>query len=146
MRTSSDFGRADRSLALINAGETGSSILAIGVGAIIVMTTMTITFIERTREFGVLAAIGWSRKRVMGMVIAEALTIGLIGAAGGVALSFAATQLIGQLPSLVGILHPDLHRGRVLAGALHRRRDEPARRLLPGRPGRPAVADGGVAP
>jgi putative ABC transport system permease protein len=106
VRTASDFGRADRSLALIQAGETGSSILAIGVGAVIVMSTMTITFIERTREFGVLAAIGWSRKRVMGMVIAEALTIGLIGAAGGVALSFAATQLIGQLPSLVGILHP----------------------------------------
>jgi putative ABC transport system permease protein len=106
VRTSADFGRADRSLSLISAGETGSSILAIGVGAIIVMTTMTITFIERTREFGVLAAIGWTRTRVMGMVIAEALTIGLIGAAGGVALSFAATQLIGQLPSLVGILHP----------------------------------------
>ncbi|HET6209628.1 MAG TPA: ABC transporter permease [Jatrophihabitans sp.] len=106
VRTSADFGRADRSLALINAGETGSSILAIGVGAVIVMSTMTITFIERTREFGVLAAIGWSRKRVMGMVIAEALTIGLIGAAGGVGLSFAATELIGRLPSLVGILHP----------------------------------------
>src|SRR6185437_3819225 len=106
VRTTADFGRADRSLSLIKAGETGSSILAIVVGAIIVMSTMTITFIERTREFGVLAAIGWSRWRVMGMVIGEALTIGLIGAAGGVALSFAATQLIGQLPSLVGILHP----------------------------------------
>jgi len=106
VRTTADFGRADRSLSLIKACETGSSILAIVVGAIIVMSTMTITFIERTREFGVLAAIGWSRWRVMGMVIGEALTIGLIGAAGGVALSFAATQLIGQLPSLVGILHP----------------------------------------
>jgi putative ABC transport system permease protein len=67
------------------------------------MTTMTMTFIERTREFGVLAAVGWSRLRIIGMVIAEALCIGLIGAAGGAALSFAATQVIGQLPSLVGI-------------------------------------------
>jgi putative ABC transport system permease protein len=40
------------------------------------------------------------------MVIAEAMCIGVIGAAGGVALSFAATQVIGQLPSLVGILSP----------------------------------------
>jgi putative ABC transport system permease protein len=73
---------------------------------VIVMTTMTITFIERTREFGVLAAVGWSGRRIMGMVIAEALCIGVIGAAGGVAFSFAATQIIDQLPSLAGILNP----------------------------------------
>lgn len=106
IRTTSDFGRADRSLALINAADRGSAILAVLVGAVIVMTTMTITFIERTREFGILSAIGWSGRRVVGMVIAEALSIGIIGAAGGVALSFAATQVVGQLPSLVGILHP----------------------------------------
>lgn len=106
IRTASDFGRADRSLALINAADNGSTILAILVGAVIVMTTMTISFIERTREFGVLAAVGWSARRITGMVIAEALTIGMIGAIIGVGLSFAATQLIGQLPSLVGILHP----------------------------------------
>jgi putative ABC transport system permease protein len=106
VRTTSDFGRADRSLALINAADRGSTILAVLVGAVIVMTTMTITFIERTREFGVLAAVGWSSTRVVGMVIGEALSIGLIGAAGGIALSFAATQVIGQLPTLIGILHP----------------------------------------
>jgi putative ABC transport system permease protein len=106
VRTASDYGRADRSLSLINAADRGSTILAVLVGAVIVMTTMTITFIERTREFGVLAAVGWSSTRVVGMVIGEALSIGLIGAMGGVALSFAATQVIGELPSLVGILNP----------------------------------------
>lgn len=106
IQTASDFGRADRSLALINAADRGATVLAIIVGAIVVMTAMTIAFIERTREFGVLAAIGWSPRRVVTMVLSEALVIGLIGAALGVALSFAATQLIGELPSLVGILHP----------------------------------------
>jgi len=106
VRTTQDFGRADRSLALIDAADRGSTILAILVGAVIVMTTMTMTFIERTREFGVLAAIGWSGRRILGMVIGEALTIGLLGAMGGVVLSFAATQLIGELPSMVGILNP----------------------------------------
>lgn len=105
--TTADFGRADRSLALITAAEKGGTILAIVVGAVIVMTTMTMTFIERTREFGVLAAIGWPRLRILSMVLGEALCIGLLGAAFGVALSFVATQVIGQLPSLVGILHPD---------------------------------------
>ena len=106
IRTTSDFGRADRSLALINAADRGSAVLAVLVGAVIVMTTLTITFVERTREIGILAAIGWSSWRIVGMVIGEALCIGLIGAVLGVGLSFAATQVIGQLPSLVGILHP----------------------------------------
>lgn len=107
IRTASDFGRADRSLALINAADKGSTVLAIGVGAVIVMTTMTMAFLERTREFGVLAAVGWSRLRIMTMVLSEALCIGVVGAGIGVALSFGATEIIGQLPSLVGILHPD---------------------------------------
>jgi putative ABC transport system permease protein len=107
IKSASDFGRADRSFTLINAADKGGTLLAILVGAVIIMTTMTMTFIERTREFGVLAAIGWSRRRVMLMVVSEALCFGLVGAAGGVALSFAATQLIGHLSSLVGILHPD---------------------------------------
>ncbi len=111
VQTVSDFGRADRSLALINAAERGSTILAIVVGAIIVMTTMTMTFIERTREFGVLTAIGWPGRRVLWMVLAEAGVMGLIGAMGGVALSFAATEVIGRLPSLVGILHPEYTAG-----------------------------------
>ena len=106
VQTTADFGRADRSLALINAADQGGTILAIVIGAVIVMTTMTMTFIERTREFGVLAAIGWSPARILLMVICEAMCIGLVGAAAGVGLSFAATQVIGQLPSLVGILHP----------------------------------------
>jgi len=106
VQTASDFGRADRSLALISAADRGSTILAILVGAVIVMTTMTMTFIERTREFGVLSAIGWSGRRITAMVLCEALGIGLLGAAVGVALSFAATQVIGQLPSLIGVLHP----------------------------------------
>jgi putative ABC transport system permease protein len=106
VQTVADFGRADRSLALINAADRGSTILAVLVGAVIVMTTMTMTFIERTREFGVLAAIGWPGHRIVAMVIGEALTTGLIGAAGGVVFSFAATEIIGQLPSLIGILQP----------------------------------------
>jgi len=106
VQTASDFGRADRSLALISAADRGSTILAILVGAVIVMTTMTMTFIERTREFGVLSAIGWSGRRITAMVLCEALGIGLLGAVVGVGLSFAATQVIGQLPSLIGVLHP----------------------------------------
>ncbi len=106
IQTAAQFGRADRSLALIMAADRGSTALAIVIGAIIVMSAMTMTFVERTREFGVLSAIGWSRMRVMAMIMGEALTIGLLGAAAGSALSVLAVASIQRLPSLVGVLHP----------------------------------------
>jgi len=106
IRTTSDFGRADRSLSLISAANRGSRTLAIVIGAIVVMSAMTMTFVERLREFGVLAAIGWSRRRVMSMILGEALVIGLLGAAIGSLLSLVAVRIVQHLPGLEGVLHP----------------------------------------
>lgn len=106
IRTLSDFGRADRSFTLIQAADRGSTILAIVIGAVVVMSAMSMSFVERIREFGVLAAVGWARWRVLVMILAEALTMGLLGAALGSALSFAAVVAVQNLPSLTGILEP----------------------------------------
>ena len=111
IRTVSDFGRADRSLSLIRAADRGSAVLAIVIGAVVVMSAMSMSFIERIREFGVLAAVGWSRARVVAMILGEALTMGLLGAALGSALSFAAVVVVQQLPSLTGVLHPEYTSG-----------------------------------
>lgn len=111
IRTAEQFGRADRSLSLIKAAESGSTVLAIGIGAVVVMSAMTMTFIERIREFGVLSSIGWARRRILAMVLGEALVIGLIGAAGGTALSFLAVTGIQRLPSLAGVLSPSYTAG-----------------------------------
>ena len=107
IRTVEQFGRANRSLSLIKAAESGSTVLAIGIGAVVVMSAMTMTFIERLREFGILLSIGWPSRRILVMVLGEALVIGLIGAAGGIALSFLAVTAIQRLPSLSGVLSPD---------------------------------------
>lgn len=106
IRTLQEFGRADRSLALISAADRGATVLAVVIGAIVVMSAMTMSFIERTREFGVLSALGWSRSRIGLMIVSEALLMGLIGAAVGLALSVLAVLAVQRLPSLVGVLHP----------------------------------------
>ncbi|HWC35097.1 MAG TPA: ABC transporter permease [Mycobacteriales bacterium] len=105
IRTAAEFGRADRSLQLINAADEGSRILAIVVGGLIVMSMMTMAFIERIREFGVLSAVGWPRRRVLGMVLSEAGVLGLVGAAAGVAMSVGAVQLLQNSSSLSGFVH-----------------------------------------
>lgn len=106
IRTTADFGRADRSLSLIKAANSGSRVLTIVIGAIVVMSAMTMSFVERMREFGVLAAVGWSRRRVATMILCEAMVIGLLGAAVGTAFSYVAVRVVQQLPGLTGVLDP----------------------------------------
>lgn len=106
VRTASEFGRADRNLQLLSAADRGATLVVLSVGALIVTNSMMLSFLERTREFGVLRAIGWSRRRVMGLVVGEAMLISLVGAALGVAVSFGATAALERLPSLRGILDP----------------------------------------
>lgn len=111
VRTASEFGRADRNLQLLSAADTGATILALGVGIIIVANTMMLSFGERTREFGVLRAIGWSRRRVVALVVGETLVICLVGAGVGVGLSYVAIQVLQHVSTLVGVLHPQYTAG-----------------------------------
>lgn len=106
IRTLAQFGRADRSLSLILAAQRASTVLAVVVGAVVVMSAMTLSFVERFREFGILAAVGWSPWRVGNLILGEALLIGLLGTAAGLALAEVAIAVVAQLPSLAGVLHP----------------------------------------
>jgi putative ABC transport system permease protein len=107
IQTASQFGRADLSLSYLQAAVTGSTVLAVLIGAVIVGNTMLLSLFERTREFGLLRAIGWTRRRLISMLLAENLTLALVGAVMGVVLTFAVTALLSRLPSLRGVLHAD---------------------------------------
>ena len=104
VRLASQFGRVDRNLEFLDAAQTGAQIIALIIGVIIVMNTMLLSLVERIREFGLLRAVGWSRGRLLVLVMGEALLISLIGAAVGVGLSFALTTALQHVSSLRGIL------------------------------------------
>ncbi len=105
IRTAAQFGRADRNLVYLKAAVTGSTVLAVLIGAVIVGNTMLLSLFERTRELGLLRAIGWTRRRMVGLLLGENLALALIGAVIGVALAFAITSALEQLPALKGVLH-----------------------------------------
>ncbi len=117
VRTVEEFGRADRSLSLIQAAADGSTLLAIVIGAIVVMSAMSMSFVERIREFGVLSAIGWDRWRIWAMILSEAVVMGVLGAAVGAALSVLAMQSLQHMSDLRGVLQPQFTAG-VFARAL----------------------------
>ena len=107
VRLTSEFGRVDRNLQLITAADRGATYLALVIGAVIVTNTMLLSFFERTREFGIMRAVGWGRTRLMVLVMGEALVVSLFGAALGIGLAFGVLTLLQHLPSLTGYLHPD---------------------------------------
>jgi putative ABC transport system permease protein len=67
------------------------------------VNTLAINVMERTREIGVLRAIGATRGQVRRMVLAEALLLGAVGAAlgivAGLAMGYALTALIAETMS-----------------------------------------------
>jgi putative ABC transport system permease protein len=111
IRTASQFGRADQNLVYLQAAVNGSTVLAILIGAVIVGNTMLLSLFERTREFGLLRAVGWTRRRTVGLLLGESLLLALVGAASGVGLSFAVTAVLSRLPALEGVLHPNFTEG-----------------------------------
>ena len=111
IRTASQFGRADRNLTYLKAAVTGSTILAVVIGAVIVGNTMLLSVFERTRELGLLRAVGWTRRRIVSLILGESLAVALLGACVGVGLSFAVTTALEQVPALVGILHTNFTAG-----------------------------------
>lgn len=65
------------------------------------LNTLTINILERTREIGVLRAVGGSRKQVRRMIMAEALLLGIFGSAmgvlAGVAMSYGFIAAMGSI-------------------------------------------------
>jgi len=111
VRTESEFGRIDRNLELISAANVGATILALIIGATGVMNTTTMSVFERTRELGLLRAIGWSRLRLLSMILGEAVVISIGGAAAGLAIGYVAVQGLKETPELVGVFQPDYPAG-----------------------------------
>jgi putative ABC transport system permease protein len=107
IRTAAQFGRADRDLVYLQAAVNGSTVLAILIGAVIVGNTMLLSLFERTHEFGLMRAVGWTRRRMVALLLSESLLLALIGAVLGVALSFAVAGGLSHLPALKGVLHPN---------------------------------------
>ena len=70
--------------------------LAAVVSALVVMLAMYTTITERTREIGILKALGASRRYIVFIIESEALLISAVGLVAGFAVSFAAGYLIHE--------------------------------------------------
>ena len=80
--------------------------LAVLVTAFLLASLLTMaTVSRRVREFGTLKALGWKSRRIIGQVMGEAVTLGLIGGAIGIGLGLAGAELVSKLsPKLSAVV------------------------------------------
>jgi putative ABC transport system permease protein len=81
------FGAAKREVTLIAGGLNLFAFIALFVAATGIMNTLITSVVERTREIGILKAVGATRGQVLGIFLTEGAAIGLIGSALGLGLA-----------------------------------------------------------
>jgi ABC-type antimicrobial peptide transport system permease subunit len=72
--------------------------IAVLIAAFLLASLLTLAAVSRrVREFGMLKAIGWRSRRIVGQVMGESVTLGLIGGVIGVGIGFAGAELVSKL-------------------------------------------------
>jgi ABC-type antimicrobial peptide transport system permease subunit len=94
-----DFENSDRML-------DGISFIALLIGGVGVLNAMLMAVFERTREIGVLRSLGWRRRAILGMVMKEALWLGLLGGIAGVMVALGLVFLISIEPTIGSMIEP----------------------------------------
>jgi putative ABC transport system permease protein len=72
------------------------AVVALMASALGVMTTMTTSVVERTKEIGMMKAIGAENRKIASLFLLEALIIGLIGGILGYIIGLGVAQFIGM--------------------------------------------------
>ena len=94
---------------LAHASAWGTSLLALLIGILGIANTMAMSVFERTREIGILRALGWNRWQVLAHIEIEAVILGLGGGLLGVALGWCALRVLAALPRTASLVSASLH-------------------------------------
>ncbi len=98
--TSEGVFRNDSLLGLLSAVSTSMAWVALLMGILMVLNTLLMAVLERTREMGILSAIGWSKGRIMGALVIEGFILSGIGSVVGVLLGIAGSHLLSSIPAI----------------------------------------------
>lgn len=79
LSTTDDFANNQLMGDTLQASVWAIASLAIVIGGVGMTNAQLMAVFERTREIGVLRAVGWSRRRVMSLILGESMIVGLLG-------------------------------------------------------------------
>ena len=93
---------------LAHASAWGTSSIALLIGILGIANTMSMSVFERTREIGILRALGWKKGHVLVLIQLEAAVLGLGGGFLGVFFGWGALRLLAALPQTASIVSASL--------------------------------------
>jgi putative ABC transport system permease protein len=91
---------------LFLAGIAAISLLVAGIG---IMNIMIVSLMERTREIGILKALGMKSRTVLSIFLSEAVIVGLMGAAIGIASGWVLANVVARVFSGGGLMQAGNH-------------------------------------
>jgi putative ABC transport system permease protein len=89
---------------LAHAAAWGTSLIALLVAALGIANTMAMSVFERTREIGILRALGWKGRHVILLILAEATALGFAGGLLGIGIGWGALRLLSSLPQTASVV------------------------------------------
>ena len=111
LSTCSEFADKQQMVAMMKGFGLAVAALAVVVGGVGMMNTVLMSVYERTREIGVLRALGWRQRRVLRMILSESFLLALMGGLVGSGLGILTVRAMGSRPTyglLRGRFSPDL--------------------------------------
>jgi len=110
--TAAGFANQEQLFELLDAIAMAVAGLAVVIGGIGMANTLFMSVFERTREIGLLRSLGWRRRRVMRMILGEAIVLALLGGLAGSGLGMLSLVAVSRSGSWLGVfgsqLTPDL--------------------------------------
>jgi putative ABC transport system permease protein len=101
-------------VALAHAVAWGTSSIALLMGVLGIANTMAMSVFERTREIGILRAIGWKSRRIVLLIELEAMVLGFAGGILGLVFGWGSLRLLSMLPQTASIVSSSLDVGHLL--------------------------------
>ena len=90
----------DRNVKVLKAISATISVIALITAGLSVLNVLLMAVHERTRETGIMMAIGWSDRRIMTTIVIEGMIMGLAGSVIGIPLGFFACSFFDWLPTI----------------------------------------------
>ena len=89
---------------MAQASAWGTSSIALLIGILGIANTMAMSVFERTREIGILRALGWKRHQVLLLIQLEAAALGLGGGFLGIVFGLCGLHVLAALPQTASIV------------------------------------------
>jgi putative ABC transport system permease protein len=103
-----DYVRSTSQIRMAEAMAWMTSIIALAIGAVGVLNTMIMSVFERTREIGILRAIGWRKTRVVRLILYESVLLSIAGAIVGIIAAVVLTHALTLWPMVNGLIRGDV--------------------------------------